>query len=353
MKTIFYSILYAVASVANAKTLAPLLSSQDAKVLPNRYIVVLKSGEMGTLGTHQAWLNEEIKASKGSELLHTYDFELMKGYSGVFTPELLNKLRENDLVDYIEMDQEVSIVDKSFTAFQNMEPQQEESKSIFQMLQELKEFFNYDLFDFSDSADRIDSVTQKKAPWGLSRVSHRKNPTKNSKYVYPASAGDGVDVYVVDTGINIEHVDFEGRARWGKTIPMFDQDIDGNGHGTHCAGTIAGKTYGIAKKANVIAVKVLRTSGYGSNADVIKGVEWVLQSHLENAKKGRKSVANMSLGGGRSVALETAVNTCVEKGVHFAVAAGNDNADACNYSPAGAEKPITVGASNKMDEMVF
>lgn len=348
---IFIVAAFAFVGLSAAKILAPLLSSEDAKVIPNSYIVVLKNNEMGALASHQAWLMEEIKNNKGSELVHTYEFDGLKGYSGTFSPELLNKIRESELVDYVEMDQEVGIVDRSFNLMPQLEQPREERDefSLFDFLSKFQDFFN-DKFDFQQSD--VDSITQKKAPWGLSRVSHRKNPGKLSKYNYPSSAGEGVDVYVIDTGININHVDFEGRARWGKTIPMFDQDIDGNGHGTHCAGSIAGKTYGIAKKANVIAVKVLRTSGYGSNADVIKGVEWTANAHMENAKRGRKSVANMSLGGGRSIALETAVNNCVEKGVHFAVAAGNDNADACNYSPAGAEKPITVGASNKMDDMV-
>lgn len=112
------------------------------------------------------------------------------------------------------------------------------------------------------------------------------------------------------------------------------------------------KKHGIAKKAKVIAVKVLRTNGYGSNADVLKGIEYVLDQHLL-AGSDVKSVANMSLGGGRSIALEKAINKCVESGIHFAVAAGNETSDACNYSPAGAELPFTVGASNNKDEVAY
>jgi cerevisin len=100
---------------------------------------------------------------------------------------------------------------------------------------------------------------EKNAPWGLARISHRDSlgfGTFN-KYLYSENAGEGVDAYVIDTGTNIEHVDFEGRASWGKTIPVGDEDIDGNGHGTHCSGTIAGKKFGVAKKAKVYAVKVL------------------------------------------------------------------------------------------------
>jgi len=171
-----------------------------------------------------------------------------------------------------------------------------------------------------------------------------------------------VDVYVIDTGTNIEHVDFEGRAHWGKTIPANDEDKDGNGHGTHCSGTVAGKRFGVAKKANVYAVKVLKSNGSGSMADVIKGVEFAATSHskkVEAMKKGKKgksfkgSAANMSLGGGKSPTLDLAVNAAVDAGIHFAVAAGNDDADSCNYSPASAAKAVTVGASTIVDERAY
>ena len=207
-----------------------------------------------------------------------------------------------------------------------------------------------------------DPALEKNAPWGLARISHRDSLSFGTfnKYLYSEGAGEGVDAYVIDTGTNIEHVDFEGRASWGKTIPTGDEDKDGNGHGTHCSGTIAGKKFGVAKKANVTAVKVLKSNGSGSMSDVVKGVEWATISHqkkVEDAKKGKKkfkgSVANMSLGGGKATILDLAVNAAVDAGVHFAVAAGNDNADSCSYSPAGAEKAVTVGASTLADERAY
>ena len=200
---------------------------------------------------------------------------------------------------------------------------------------------------------------EKNAPWGLARISHRDSLTFSdfNKYLYAADAGEGVDVYVIDTGTYIDHVDFEGRAHWGKTVPEGDADEDGNGHGTHCSGTIAGKKYGVAKKANVYAVKVLRSNGSGSMQDVVKGVEWAADAHTQKVKKGKKgfkgSAANMSLGGGKSPALDRAVNGAVAAGIHFAVAAGNDNADSCNYSPAAAENAITVGASALDDSRAY
>merc|ERR1711967_94880 len=159
-----------------------------------------------------------------------------------------------------------------------------------------------------------------------------------------------------------DHVDFEGRASWGKTIPQGDADEDGNGHGTHCSGTVAGKKYGVAKKAYVKAVKVLRSNGSGSMSDVVKGVEYAAEAHQEQVAlakegKGRKgfkgSAANMSLGGGKSPILDQAVNAAVDAGIHFAVAAGNDNADSCNYSPAAAKNAVTVGASTLADERAY
>lgn len=206
--------------------------------------------------------------------------------------------------------------------------------------------------------------TEHNAPWGLARISHRDSLSFGTfnKYLYAADAGEGVDVYVIDTGTNVDHVDFEGRAFWGKTIPLGDEDVDGNGHGTHCSGTVAGKKFGVAKKAHVYAVKVLKSNGSGTMSDVVKGVEWATTSHakqVEAAKKGKGrkgfkgSAANMSLGGGKSVTLDLAVNAAVDAGIHFAVAAGNDNADSCSYSPAAAEKAVTVGASTLADERAY
>lgn len=174
------------------------------------------------------------------------------------------------------------------------------------------------------------------SPQGLARISHRKKLTFGSfsRYEYEEQGGEGVDVYVIDTGINIHHKEFQGRASWGKTIPQNDVDEDGNGHGTHCAGTIASARYGVAKGANVIAVKVLGSNGSGTMSDVVDGVVWAAQSASAKAAAARDefrktgttkhkgSVANMSLGGGKSKALDDVVNKAVDNGMHFAVAAG-------------------------------
>lgn len=189
----------------------------------------------------------------------------------------------------------------------------------------------------------------------LAIIAHRDqlNLTTFNKYLYDDQGGKGVTAYVIDTGINTQHIDFGGRASWGKTIPINDTDSDGNGHGTHCSGTVGGSKFGVAKNVSIVAVKVLNSNGSGDMSDVIKGVEWTVRSHLDavsqNKKEFKGSVANMSLGGGQSTALDTAVNVAVLAGVHFAVAAGNNNADACKYSPAAAADAVTVGASDISD----
>lgn len=257
---------------------------------------------------------------------NTYTLPYLKGYSGSFSPSLLEKIIQRPEVDFVEEDQVVYALRKHAPGSGGKRRKVRKHR---------RPRINPSLHP-----------EQPEAPWGLARISHRSK--KNlSLYKYPSSAGAGVDVYVIDTGINVSHPDFEGRAKWGITIPLDDLNVDGNGHGTHCAGTIASKTYGVAKKANVIAVKVLRTNGYGTNSDVLKGVEWTIK---EARKSSRRAVANMSLGGGKSLALERMVNKATEDGgVHFAVAAGNDGEDACEYSPAGAEGPITVGATSRED----
>ncbi|GES64222.1 serine proteinase [Aspergillus terreus] len=316
---------------------APILSAANAKEVPDSYIVVFKKHVKDDAATaHHMWVQDihdsqfartELKKRSllglGDEmylgLKNTFNIAgSLMGYSGHFHEDVIEQVRRHPDVEYIEKDSEVHTMEE---------------------------------------------VTEKNAPWGLARISHRDSLSFGTfnKYLYASEGGEGVDAYTIDTGINIDHVDFEGRATWGKTIPNNDEDTDGNGHGTHCSGTIAGKKYGVAKKANLYAVKVLRSSGSGTMSDVVQGVEWAVQSHLKKAKdakdgkvKGFKgSVANMSLGGGKSKTLEDAVNAGVEAGLHFAVAAGNDNADACDYSPAAAENAVTVGASTLADERAY
>ncbi|ORX82452.1 subtilisin-like protein [Basidiobolus meristosporus CBS 931.73] len=181
--------------------------------------------------------------------------------------------------------------------------------------------------------------------WGLPRVSQRaRNP--NAPYTYPDNAGSGVDVYIIDTGINVRHSDFGGRASLPVSFINGEAVDDLNGHGTHVAGTVGGTAYGVAKKVNLIGVKVLSGAGSGSTSGIIAGVNWVAQRARSS---GRRSVANMSLGGGNSEALKAAVNAAVQAGVSFIVAAGNESQDACNVSPANASGAFTVAATTVSD----
>ncbi|MEU5363876.1 S8 family peptidase [Streptomyces sp. NPDC005925] len=188
------------------------------------------------------------------------------------------------------------------------------------------------------------TATQDNPPsWGLDRID-QADTAGDSTYTYPDKAGEGVTAYVIDTGVRITHQDFEGRATHGfDAIDNDDTADDGNGHGTHVAATIAGAEHGVAKKANVVAVRVLDDSGSGTTEQVIAGIDWVTQNH-----KG-PSVANMSLGGGADPALDAAVTKAIASGVTFAVAAGNESADAGQGSPARVPEAITVASSTKDD----
>lgn len=189
-------------------------------------------------------------------------------------------------------------------------------------------------------------VTQSDVPsWGLARTSSGEPGTTD--YTYDSTAGEGIFVYGVDTGIDIEHADFEGRAEWG-TNTVDSDDTDGNGHGTHTASTMAGVEFGIAKKASVISVKVLGADGSGSTAGIIEGIQWVVDDAEARGATG-KAVMNLSLGGGLSQSLNDAATGAVGAGVFMAVAAGNDGADAANYSPASADDVCCVGASDDKD----
>ncbi|KAJ3996572.1 peptidase S8/S53 domain-containing protein [Lentinula boryana] len=302
---------------------APLIEEDHVYgTINNSYIVkfrddlspALAANHLNLLQTKHA---ESPLAGEDSGLRHVFNF----GYTGYFHDDVIDQVRALPEVEYVERDQVVRISDEVLV--------------------------------------NPEVTRQAAAPWGLARVSHRKKLTLSTftKYDYAAHAGEGVDVYIIDTGVYVNHPQFEGRAHWGTTIPENDFDEDANGHGTHCAGTIASRSYGVAKKAEVYAVKVLGSNGSGTMSDVIAGVEWAANAASQKAKSGsskhKGSVANMSLGGGKSPTLDQVVNKATEGGLHFAVAAGNENRDACNSSPAAAEKAITVGASTISDERAY
>ncbi|KAL1914237.1 uncharacterized protein VTP21DRAFT_9077 [Calcarisporiella thermophila] len=275
--------------------LAPIKDPKGSKVVEGSYIVVYKSD--ATLPKSDV-TSQAIK--KG--LKRTYNFKGFKGFSGKFDDETLNKIRADPAVAFVERDGIMS----------------------------------------------INAEVQNGAPWGLARISHREklNTNTQDKFIYDVNGGQGVTAYVIDTGILTNHPEFEGRARWGATFAD-DGDEDGNGHGTHVAGTIGSKTYGVAKKVKLVAVKVLGSDGTGYNSDIIAGINWAANDQKKNPKN--KSVANLSLGGTASDAVDNAVKGAVAAGLHVVVAAGNSNSDACKFSPARESTSITVGGSDIND----
>ncbi|WP_406061785.1 S8 family peptidase [Streptomyces sp. NBC_01077] len=189
----------------------------------------------------------------------------------------------------------------------------------------------------------VDGTQPSPPSWGLDRIDQKALPL-NQSYTYPDTAGQGVTAYIIDTGVRITHSDFGGRASYGyDAIDNDNTAQDGHGHGTHVAGTVAGTSYGVAKKAKIVGVRVLDNSGSGTTEQVVAGIDWVTQNAVKPA------VANMSLGGGVDTVLDAAVRNSIASGVTYAVAAGNDSANASNYSPARVTEAITVGSTTNTD----
>ncbi|POW03645.1 hypothetical protein PSTT_10918 [Puccinia striiformis] len=307
-------------------------------LIRDNYIVVFKKGtsEHHTKHkekVHKLWKRDQQQRIQSDSYGPTDLFsegedsvDSFKGYSIHVPQALISIIRSFPEVDYVERDSRVWI------------NEQYDNPSTIPVAEK----------SAHSTSEPID--VEYGAPWGLARISHRHKLKFSTFNVYPFEdpAGLGVDAYVIDTGVNIEHEDLEGRAIWGKTIPD-DPDKDLNGHGSHVAGTIAGRTYGVAKNATIIAVKVLGAGGSGTMSDVVAGVVWAAEAA---ATKARDEAAKKGLQAQRQCCQH--VPWCaVDTGLHFAVAAGNDNKDACTFSPAAAKKPITVGASTIQDERAY
>jgi len=203
--------------------------------------------------------------------------------------------------------------------------------------------------DYVEEAGVVGLVTtQTNATWGIDRIDQHALPLSTT-YTY-TSTGNGVTAYIIDTGIRITHSEFGGRAVSGFDAVDGGTADDCNGHGTHVSGTVGGTTYGVAKNVHLVAVRVLDCNGSGSTAGVIAGIDWVTGDHAP----GTPAVANMSLGGGRSNALDNAVRNSIADGIAYAIAAGNGNIfgfgkNACRTSPARVAEAMTVSATDKTD----
>lgn len=259
--------------------------------IPGRYIVMFKDD----VANAAEETDRAIRTAGDAGRLHHRYRSVIKGFAATLSEGALSSLRNNPNVLHIEQDQTVSL-----------------------------------------------SQVENSATWGLDRVDQADRPL-DTQYHYNYT-GAGVNAFIIDTGIRASHAEFAGRVLPGfSSVSDRNGTNDCNGHGTHVAGTVGGTTWGVAKEVKLIPVRVLNCAGSGTWSGVIAGIDWVANSSL------RPAVANLSLGGGFSAAVNAAVAGAVAKGVTMAVAAGNDGANACNYSPASEPSAITVGATASTD----
>ncbi|EEP82668.1 predicted protein [Uncinocarpus reesii 1704] len=288
-------------SAVNAAEILSLGNSED--VIADSYIVVMKDGLSQTaFDTHKTEVSSISKRKRDATavLKHSFDFTGFRGYSGTFDEATIREIATNPAVKYIEHDK---------------------------------------------VAKAHGLIEQKGAGWNLARISHRQ-PGATS-YVYDESAGQGISVCLVDTGVNVRIPELGGRAIWG--VNLIDrEDTDGNGHGTFLASLIAGTRHGVAKKAEIIAVKVLNASGSGSTSTIIAGIYWCIQNANDRGAL-NSTLINLSLGGSYSRGLNQAAEAAVRAGLFVSAAVGGSNIDSGNESPASAQGVCAIAASTMDD----
>ena len=264
----------------------------NSKPIPDRYIVVF-TADVASPALEAA----SVLRGTNATLHHTFSHAI-KGFAASIPSSALNALQNNPKVAYIEQDQSVSLTQLS--------------------------------------------SPQNQATWGLDRIDQLSLPL-DSRYNFN-QLGQGVTAFIIDTGIRADHAEFTGRVLSGYTaIADGNGTNDCNGHGTHVSGTVGGTTWGVAKSVSLVPVRVLDCTGSGTLSGVIAGIDWVAGSSQ------RPAVANLSLGSSKSSTVNAAVAGAYNQGVTVVVAAGNSNADACNYSPASEPTAITVGATTNAD----
>jgi len=291
------ALLYLIALVSSR---APLIGEESPDKIDGEYIVIFHENTT----TEQAEGHWKSLRARSIDFLHTYNIgPIFKGYAARMSPKHLEHQRNHPLVDKVHYNGIVTIAENS-----------------------------------------CGSATANARSWGLARTSHKSNMPSglNDDYYYNnAFGGRGVDVCVIDTGIRITHTDFGGRAAIGANYA--DNVVtDQNGHGTHCAGTIGGAQFGIAKFASLLAVKVLNAGGSGTLANVIAGMQWCTN---RKTTTGRPTVASMSLGATSDGGMNAALESSTRAGVIYSVAAGNSNGNACGFYPASAPSAVTVAST--------
>jgi subtilisin family serine protease len=281
----------ALAGTPTALPTGTVRAAGAAGAIAGSYIVVLKPGS--SEASHVSSASQALAKRYGGRVLDNY-LASVRGFQAAMTATQAHRLAANPAVDYVEQDATVRMAD-----------------------------------------------TQTGPVWGLDRIDQTSLPLSKT-YTYRSASN--VTAYVLDTGIRISHSEFGGRARNG--WDFIDKDStaqDCHGHGTHVAGTVGGKTYGVAKDVKLVGVRVLDCRGSGSYSAIIAGIDWVTKYAAKPA------VASMSLGGTLSSALNAAVTRSIASGITYTVAAGNDNKNACGYSPAATPDAITVGATDRAD----
>ncbi|KAI9291851.1 subtilisin-like protein, partial [Neoconidiobolus thromboides FSU 785] len=185
---------------------------------------------------------------------------------------------------------------------------------------------------------------QEDPPYHLSRLTSGRNFNSGDPYSYDSDGGSGVTAYIIDSGIDVNHNEFGGRAEWGTNMLRGTKDRDNVGHGTHVAGIIGSETYGVAKAVKLVAIKVFDPSANSANSDVIAAIDWVIHNHSRGP-----AIINLSLSSSYSTTLNSAVEGAIRRGINVVVAGGNSNADACDFSPSSARGAIVVGATTSTD----